>query len=74
MRTLSRRTILCFSLTSILPATDNPDWILTLGGKVQRDASGNVIAVNLGQTWVNNTEMLDLVALKKLERLDLSRT
>jgi len=33
-----------------------------------------VIAVNLGQTWVNNTEMRDLVSFKKLERLNLSHT
>jgi Leucine-rich repeat (LRR) protein len=74
MRTLSRRTILCFSLAPILLAADDADWILKLGGKVERDGAGNVIAVNLGETWVNNTEMLDLVSLKKLQRLDLSHT
>jgi internalin A len=72
--TLSRRAILYFPLTRLLPAADDPNWILRLGGKVQRDALGNVIAVNLGATRVNDTEMLDLVSLKRLERLDLSHT
>jgi Leucine-rich repeat (LRR) protein len=57
-----------------LAAVDPPDWINSLGGKVTRDAKGNVVAVNLRGTWVSDVELIDIVRLPSLERLDLSHT
>ena len=58
----------------ILHAGDVTDWVAGLGGKVQRDAAGNVVAVNLRGTWAGDVEMVDIARLPKLQRLDLSHT
>jgi internalin A len=50
------------------------DWVDGLGGRVDRDPEGNVIAVHLGRTWVDDAELLDLAKLPKLVRLDFSHT
>src|SRR6267142_298899 len=50
------------------------DWVDGLGGRVDWDAVGDIIAVHLRGTWVSDTELLDLARLPKLERLDLSHT
>jgi len=71
---LSRRSWLSACLAPVLRAGDNADWIAGLKGSVQRDGAGAVIAINLGSTWVNDMEMLDLLAYRKLQRLDLSHT
>jgi Leucine-rich repeat (LRR) protein len=55
-------------------AAAGPEWMSRIGGKVEQDPGGNIVAVNLSGSWVNDTEMLDLAALPKLERLDLSHT
>jgi hypothetical protein len=49
-------------------------WVDGIGGKVDRDAAGNVIGLRLRGTWVTDTELLDVARLPKLERLDLSHT
>ncbi len=72
--TLSRRALLSASFAPLLLAGDEAAWIKRLGGSVQRDAAGNVTAINLGDTWVNDTDILDLLAFKKLQKLDLSHT
>src|SRR5271155_3997719 len=61
---------------AVLPlfAGSSPDWIEGIGGKVDRDAAGDVIALHLRGTWVTDTELLDIARLPKLERLDLSHT
>lgn len=50
------------------------DWVDGLGGRIDRDSEGNVVAVHLGRTWVDDVELLDLAKLPKLVRLDLSHT
>jgi len=72
--TLSRRMLLSASLAPLLRAGDETGWIARLGGSVQRDAAGSVTAINLGDTWVNDAEVLDLLRFSKLARLDLSHT
>src|SRR5580704_2404571 len=72
--TLSRRTLLSASFSPLLLAGDESAWITRLGGAVQRDGAGNVTAINLGDTWVNDTDILDLLAFKRLQKLDLSHT
>jgi internalin A len=53
---------------------DPSDWVTSLGGKVDRDAKGNIVAVNLRGSWVSDVELIDIAHLPKLERLDLSHT
>ena len=71
---LSRRALLSTSLAPLLLAGDEAGWIKRLGGAVQRDGGGNITAINLGDTWINDTDILDLLAFKKLQKLDLSHT
>ena len=51
-----------------------PAWIARLGGTVETGPSGEIVAVKLAGSWVNDSELLDLAALPGLERLDLSHT
>jgi len=53
---------------------DPSDWIAHLGGKVEKDAKGNIVGVNLRGSWVSDVELIDIAHLPKLERLDLSHT
>jgi internalin A len=55
-------------------ALEPVDWILPLGGKIERDSSSNVVAINLRGSWVSDTELMTLASLPYLERLDLSHT
>ena len=65
---------LLVAASSVLLAAESGDWILHLGGKVERDRGGNVVAANLRGSWINDVEMIDLARLPHLERLDLSHT
>lgn len=49
-------------------------WIDGLGGRVERNPAGQVVAVNLRASWVSDGDLLELTRMPKLERLDLSRT
>jgi internalin A len=69
----SRWFILLFALSALWGA-DGPDWVAGLGGAIERNAAGEVIAVKLRGTWVSDTQLLDVARLPKLERLDLSHT
>lgn len=71
---VSRRCFFLLPLASAIRAASDGAWILRLGGLVERDRSDDVIAVNLAGRWVNDAEMIELAALPKLERLDLSHT
>jgi internalin A len=57
-----------------LCAADPTDWIKSLGGEVERDARGDIVAVTLRGTWVSDVELIDIARLPHLERLDLSHT
>ena len=74
MPALSRRGLLLFPFASVLRARNDAEWIRRLGGRVERDAAGEVVAIHLANTWINDTEMLELPAYEKLQRLDLSHT
>lgn len=71
---LTRRGLLGLSVARLLTAKDDAGWITALGGKVERDAAGNVVAANLAQTWINDAETIELAGLRKLERLNLAHT
>ena len=49
-------------------------WIERLGGTVERDQAGRIVAVNLRGAWVSDVQMIELARLPDLERLDLSHT
>ena len=70
---MSRRPILLCLIASTLAAAD-VNWIARLGGKVERDSAGRIVAVNLRGSWINDAEMIELARLPDLERLDLSHT
>jgi Leucine-rich repeat (LRR) protein len=66
------RIFLLLFATALL-AVDT-DWIARLGGKVERDPMGRIVAVNLRGSWINDADMIELGRLPDLERLDLSHT
>lgn len=68
------RLVFLTSLFVAAMAAASPDWITALGGTVERDAAGAVVAVSLRGTWVNDSELLELTRLPALRRLDLSHT
>lgn len=68
------RILLLLIASSVLFAGESVDWILSLGGKIDRDSSGNVVAVNLRGSWVNDVELMSLAHLPHVEKLDLSHT
>ena len=51
-----------------------PHWIEALGGRADRDSQGRIVAVNLRASWVSDGDLVELAALPKLERLNLSQT
>lgn len=68
------RTILfLLSLTLCFPASD-AEWAERLGGKVERNAQGDVTGLNLRASWVSDADLAEVAKWKKLERLDLSLT
>jgi internalin A len=45
-----------------------------IGGKAEVDSRGNIVAINLRGSWVNDAEMIEIGRLPHLQRLDLSHT
>jgi internalin A len=68
------RILLLLMTSAVLLSGESPDWILALGGRFDRDAAGNVVAVNLRGSWINDLEVMNLASLSALQRLDLSHT
>jgi len=72
---LKRRLLLVLvAAAPLLAATVDTNWITKLGGKIERDSAGKIVAVNLRGAWINDEEMIELARLPDLERLDLSHT
>ena len=65
--------VLCLA-APVLFATDSMTWVAGLGGKVQRDNAGEIVAVDLRGSWVYDSQLIELARLPKLQRLDLSHT
>ncbi|MCC6585827.1 MAG: hypothetical protein IT168_03835 [Bryobacterales bacterium] len=63
-----------FLLPCAALAKEDPTWIAKLGGFVQRNAAGDITAVRLANTWVNDAELIELARFPHLERLDLTHT
>ena len=58
----------------LLVAADTSDWIREAGGAVSVDSTGKIISVDLGASWVSDSDVAALAALTNLTRLDLSLT
>lgn len=69
-----KQSILLLLSAAAMFAADSTGWIDSLGGKAQRDAAGNVVALSFRGTWITDVEMIDVGHFPKLERLDLSHT
>src|SRR3954452_19563736 len=69
-----RRFFLPFILAAAPLWAVDTAWITALGGKIEHDAGGRIVAVNLRGAWINDVEMIALSRLPDLERLDLSHT
>jgi Leucine-rich repeat (LRR) protein len=67
------RILVLFAVVPLF-AGSGPDWVEGIGGRVDRDAAGDVTGLHLRGTWVTDTELLDVARLPKLELLDLSHT
>jgi hypothetical protein len=65
-------SVLLLSAATLFAA--DTGWIERLGGKIERDRAGRIVAVNLRGAWVNDADMIELARLPDLERLDLSHT
>jgi len=68
------RALALLFASSALFAAGNLDWIDGLGGRLEQNAAGDVVAVHLRGAWVTDAELLDVARLPNLERLDLSHT
>jgi len=68
------RIFLLLITSSVLFAGESADWVLSLGGKIGHDSSGNVVAVKLRGSWVNDVELIRLARLPDVKELDLSHT
>lgn len=66
--------LLALTASALLHAADSVDWVTRLGGTAQRDAAGDIVALNFRGTWIDDVELVDVARLPELERLDLSHT
>ena len=62
------RPILLVLFATQLLAVDT-DWIARLGGNIERDPMGRIVAVNLRGSWVNDADMIEPGRLPDLQRL-----
>src|SRR5438445_12429325 len=69
-----RLIVMLFFAGQTLLTAGNLEWLDSLGGRMDKNPAGEVTDVHLRGTWVTDAELLDLTALRKLERLDLSHT
>jgi Leucine-rich repeat (LRR) protein len=71
---MKRSTFLSFGFSAVLSAAESLQWIASLGGRVERDAKGEIVGINLRGTWVGDVELIDIAKLPNLQKLDLSHT
>ena len=53
------RSIIAAACAGLLVAASDVGWIDALGGRVERDAAGAVLAVNLRASWVSDGDLLN---------------
>lgn len=73
---LRRREFLLTALvsTTLSGADDVATHVQRLGGRVERNADGDVVTVDLSGSWANDGDLRWLSDIDSLQRIDLSRT
>lgn len=73
---LRRREFLLTALaaTSLSAADDAATHVQRLGGTVEVNAAGDIVAVDLSGSWANDGDLRWLDAIDTLQRINLSRT
>jgi Leucine-rich repeat (LRR) protein len=61
-------------LLAVLACQAPGDWAESLGGRLERNARGDVVAVDLRGSFVSDADLGQLARLEHLERIDLSLT
>jgi len=61
-------------LAALLAQGADGDWAERLGGRIERNARGEAIAVDLRGSFVSDADLDQVAKLERLERLDLSLT
>jgi Leucine-rich repeat (LRR) protein len=63
-----------FAAASLRAQDDAAAHIIRLGGKLGRDASGQIIQADLSSAWVNDVDMRWLAQIPTLQEINLGRT
>lgn len=63
-----------FFFLALLAGAGVADWVSEQGGRVERDRSGNIVAVDLTHKWVSDADLARLAGLPHLRTLALSET
>jgi Leucine-rich repeat (LRR) protein len=58
----------------LFAAGPSMSWITALGGSVTRDRAGRITGVDLGASWVTDSDLPNLAGQASLTKLDLSMT
>jgi internalin A len=53
---------------------DLPTWIASEGGRVEKDASGQIAAIDLASTWITDPDLERIGQIKSLRKLNLAHT
>ena len=61
-------------LLFLAAAANTSDWVAQEGGSITRDASGQVIAVDLTGSWITDADLERLRSFPRLRSLNLTRT
>lgn len=68
------RIIALLCTGAALWAAIGDDWISRLGGTMQKNARGEVVALSFRSTWIDDADLKPIAAMNALRSLDLSHT
>src|SRR3954453_3872714 len=71
---MRRRLSLALFISTLWAAGPDATWINALRGSVARDRAGQITAIDLSNSWVTDSDMLNLAEQTSLTKLDLSLT
>src|SRR5690606_17046038 len=63
-----------FTAVSLRAQDDAVAHILRRGGKLERDAAGQIVRADLSAAWVNDADMRWLAQIPTLQEINLGRT
>ena len=61
-------------MTLLIALIDVALWITGQGGQVEKDGAGNIVAIDLSSSWVNDSDLDRLRGLSHLQKLTLAHT